>query len=198
MNQHASINRRDFLGTAAGLTLALTILPEPFAGIDEAMRGRTVVAECLAHHRARRHHHHRVAGGRDGAGHLHHRSGHHRRRARCRLVEGQADPAASLGREEIRQSGIRHDLPDLGQRLGARLLQAGAARGRAGAARAARGGGGEMERAGRRAFDRAERGGAQGVRPAHQLRRDRGLRARLRPSCPRSTRRISRTRRASA
>jgi isoquinoline 1-oxidoreductase subunit beta len=36
MNQHASLNRRDFLGTAAGLTLALTILPEPFAGMDEA------------------------------------------------------------------------------------------------------------------------------------------------------------------
>src|SRR5260370_9715186 len=36
MNQDASINRGDFLGTAAGLTLALTILPEPFAGMDEA------------------------------------------------------------------------------------------------------------------------------------------------------------------
>src|ERR1700686_1482554 len=36
MNQHASLSRRDFLGTAAGLTLALTILPEPFAGMDEA------------------------------------------------------------------------------------------------------------------------------------------------------------------
>jgi isoquinoline 1-oxidoreductase beta subunit len=37
MNQHASLNRRDFLGTAAGLTLALTILPERFAGMDEAV-----------------------------------------------------------------------------------------------------------------------------------------------------------------
>src|SRR3984893_17321937 len=37
MNQHASINRRDFLGTAAVLPWALTILPEPFAGWDEAM-----------------------------------------------------------------------------------------------------------------------------------------------------------------
>src|SRR5712675_1661514 len=36
MNQHSSLNRRDFLGSAAGLTLALTILPEPFAGMDEA------------------------------------------------------------------------------------------------------------------------------------------------------------------
>src|ERR1700738_2376319 len=35
MNQHASLSRRDFLGTAAGLTLALTILPERFAGPDE-------------------------------------------------------------------------------------------------------------------------------------------------------------------
>ena len=35
MNQH-SINRRDFLGTAAGLALTLTILPEPFGGLDEA------------------------------------------------------------------------------------------------------------------------------------------------------------------
>src|ERR1700682_5688575 len=37
MNQHSSIDRRDFLKTAAGLTLALTILPEPFAGIGEAI-----------------------------------------------------------------------------------------------------------------------------------------------------------------
>jgi isoquinoline 1-oxidoreductase beta subunit len=37
MNQHSSINRRDFLGSAAGLTLALTILPERFAGMDEAI-----------------------------------------------------------------------------------------------------------------------------------------------------------------
>jgi isoquinoline 1-oxidoreductase beta subunit len=36
MNQHSSTSRRDFLRTAAGLTLALTILPERFAGIDEA------------------------------------------------------------------------------------------------------------------------------------------------------------------
>jgi isoquinoline 1-oxidoreductase beta subunit len=37
MNQHSSISRRDFLGTAAGLTLALTILPEPFVGMDKAI-----------------------------------------------------------------------------------------------------------------------------------------------------------------
>src|SRR5258708_28477533 len=37
MNQHASINRRDLLKTAAGLTLALTILPEPFGGVEEAL-----------------------------------------------------------------------------------------------------------------------------------------------------------------
>ncbi|HEY6256736.1 MAG TPA: molybdopterin cofactor-binding domain-containing protein [Xanthobacteraceae bacterium] len=37
MNQHASINRRDFLASAAGLTLALTIAPERFTGMDEAM-----------------------------------------------------------------------------------------------------------------------------------------------------------------
>jgi isoquinoline 1-oxidoreductase subunit beta len=37
MNQHASISRRNFLGSAAGLTLALTILPEPFAGTNEAI-----------------------------------------------------------------------------------------------------------------------------------------------------------------
>src|ERR1700676_986670 len=36
MNQHPDLNRRQFLGTAAGLTLALTILPEQFAEIDEA------------------------------------------------------------------------------------------------------------------------------------------------------------------
>jgi isoquinoline 1-oxidoreductase subunit beta len=36
MNQHPNLNRREFLGTAAGLTLALTILPERFAGLDEA------------------------------------------------------------------------------------------------------------------------------------------------------------------
>jgi isoquinoline 1-oxidoreductase subunit beta len=37
MNQHSSMNRRDFLGTAAGLTLALTILPDPFADADKAI-----------------------------------------------------------------------------------------------------------------------------------------------------------------
>src|SRR5271169_3863057 len=37
MNQHLSISRRDFLGSAAGLTLALTILPERFAGSSEAI-----------------------------------------------------------------------------------------------------------------------------------------------------------------
>ncbi len=37
MNQHLSLNRRDFLGTAAGLTLALTILPQRFGGMDEAV-----------------------------------------------------------------------------------------------------------------------------------------------------------------
>src|ERR1700704_717925 len=37
MNQHSNMNRRDFLGTAAGLTLALTILPDPFAGTNEAV-----------------------------------------------------------------------------------------------------------------------------------------------------------------
>ena len=37
MNQHSSMNRRDFLGTAAGLTLALTILPDPFAGTNAAI-----------------------------------------------------------------------------------------------------------------------------------------------------------------
>src|SRR5258708_23226501 len=37
MNQHSGMNRRDFLGTAAGLTLVLTILPDPFAGTNEAM-----------------------------------------------------------------------------------------------------------------------------------------------------------------
>src|ERR1700676_5431206 len=36
MNQHPDLNRRQFLGTAAGLTLALTILPERFSEIDEA------------------------------------------------------------------------------------------------------------------------------------------------------------------
>jgi isoquinoline 1-oxidoreductase beta subunit len=35
MNQHA-ISRRDFLGSAAGLTLALTVLPEPFSGTEAA------------------------------------------------------------------------------------------------------------------------------------------------------------------
>jgi isoquinoline 1-oxidoreductase subunit beta len=36
MNQH-SLSRRAFLGSAAGFTLALTIRPEQFAGIDEAI-----------------------------------------------------------------------------------------------------------------------------------------------------------------
>ena len=37
MNQHFGMNRRDFLGTAAGLTLALTILPDPFRGTSAAI-----------------------------------------------------------------------------------------------------------------------------------------------------------------
>jgi isoquinoline 1-oxidoreductase beta subunit len=37
MNQHARMNRRQFLGTAAGFTLALTIRPDPFGGMDEAI-----------------------------------------------------------------------------------------------------------------------------------------------------------------
>jgi isoquinoline 1-oxidoreductase beta subunit len=36
MNQHPSMNRREFLGTTAGLTLALTILPERFSGVAAA------------------------------------------------------------------------------------------------------------------------------------------------------------------
>jgi isoquinoline 1-oxidoreductase subunit beta len=36
MNQQSGLNRREFLGTAAGLTLALTIAPEQFAGLGEA------------------------------------------------------------------------------------------------------------------------------------------------------------------
>jgi isoquinoline 1-oxidoreductase subunit beta len=36
MNQQPNLNRREFLGTAAGLTLALTIVPERFAGLEEA------------------------------------------------------------------------------------------------------------------------------------------------------------------
>jgi isoquinoline 1-oxidoreductase beta subunit len=36
MNQQPNLNRREFLGTAAGLTLALAIVPERIAGLDEA------------------------------------------------------------------------------------------------------------------------------------------------------------------
>ena len=36
MNEHLSISRRDFLGRTGGLTLALTIAPEQFLGLDEA------------------------------------------------------------------------------------------------------------------------------------------------------------------
>src|SRR6516164_8059872 len=36
MTSHTRISRRDFLGSTAGLTLALTIAPEPFAGLEEA------------------------------------------------------------------------------------------------------------------------------------------------------------------
>jgi isoquinoline 1-oxidoreductase subunit beta len=36
MNQHAKLSRRSFLGHSASLTLALTIAPEQFLGLDEA------------------------------------------------------------------------------------------------------------------------------------------------------------------
>ena len=84
-------------------------------------------------------------------------------------------------------------LPDHGERRGARLFQADADRRRAGAARAARCRGGEMGRAGRRAFHRAERGRAQGLRTgASAMARSRPL-PRRRPSCRRSRTRTSST-----
>ena len=36
MTQHARMSRREFLGSTAGLTLALTIAPEPLIGLKEA------------------------------------------------------------------------------------------------------------------------------------------------------------------
>ena len=137
-------------------------------------------AECLADDRARRHHHHGGAGGRDGPRLVHQPAGHHRRRARRRLEQGQAGVPDGVGRQEIRQSGIQLHLPDLGQRIGDRLLHVAAHCRRAGAPRAARCGRGEMGGAGRRAFDRAERRRAQGVGTAHRLWRDRRVRDRAR------------------
>src|SRR5579872_6185887 len=37
MNRHSKLSRRQVLGTAAGFTLALTLRPERFAGIEEAL-----------------------------------------------------------------------------------------------------------------------------------------------------------------
>ena len=110
MNQHSKIvNRRDFLRTTAGLTL----------GADDRARC------ALAHRRRCR----RRAGGlapnvwltiapdgtitivspaaEMGQGTFTSAAGHHRRRARRRLDEGQAGLPAGLGRQEIRQSGIQ-------------------------------------------------------------------------------------------
>ena len=89
------LSRRDFLSAAAGLTLALTVTPDPLAilGVESVRhrkgRGRAV-AECLADDCDRRYDHHRLAGRRDGTRHVHHAAGGYRRRARRRLGNGQA------------------------------------------------------------------------------------------------------------
>ena len=175
MNQHSKIvNRRNFLKTTAGLSLALTIAPDALSLIDDAFADDAggLHAECLADDRARRHHHHGRAGGRDGARLVHQPAGHHRRRARRRLEQGQAGVPDGVGRQEIRQSGIQLHLPDVGQRVGDRLLHVAAPGRRAGAPRPARCGRGKMGGAGRRACDRTERRRAQGLGPAHRLWRD--------------------------
>ena len=64
-----------------------------------------------------------------------------------------------------------------------RLLEADADRGRAGAARSPPRGRGPMERAGRRALDRAQRGRACALRTSHRLWRDRVFRQGPRPRC---------------
>ena len=147
------------------------------ARVHRRGRGRCAIrAERLAHDRHRRHHHRRVAGRRDGARYVHDAARDHRRRARRRLGQGQAGLPERLGRQEVRQPFLQPDIPDLRERFRVGLLHTVAHCGRTGAARAARRGRGEMGRTGRRAFDRAERRRAQGVRPPHRLRRDRGLR----------------------
>ena len=100
----------------------------------------------------------------------------------------RADPAAGVGGEEIRQSrATTAHFQTSASCVGAGLFQAAAHRRRAGAARAARCRRGALERAGRRACDRAERGRAQGVGPAHELWRDRRLRQGAGRAAARST-----------
>src|ERR1700724_455984 len=92
------LNRRDFLGAATGLTLALTVAPN-LAFMAEASAEAPLSPNVW------------LTIATDGS----------RRRARCRLGQGEADLPTRVDGEKIRQSGIRQlRLPDLGELRGAR------------------------------------------------------------------------------
>ena len=144
---NTQLNRRDFLGTAAaGLTFALTLSRRAASrpaksrglspnlwltiGADDTITIVSPAAEL-------------------GQGSCDLAAADPRRRARRRLVQGEACPAAGLGSEEVRQSGVRRRDVDHVELRGARLFQADARRRRAGAPRPDRRRRGEMGRAGR-------------------------------------------------
>ncbi len=122
----------------------------------------------------RRHRRDHVAGGRDGAGVLDLAAAHPRRGARRRLGEG-AHRRRAAERRALQESGLRlhvhrrQQCRDLVLQAAAPVRRAGP-QGAAGERREA------LERAGRGAHHRAERGGACQERAAARLRRDRRLR----------------------
>ena len=174
---NTQISRRNFLSGTAGLTFAFAIggKPDTLEFIGDASAQAAYSPTVWVTIANGRHHYHRVARRRDGAGHDDDAAGHHCRRARRRLVQGARGSAVGVGGKEIRQSELQRRISNLGQCVGAGLFQAVADRRRAGASRAARRRGGALERAGRRACDRTERGRARGVGQAHHLWRSRRL-----------------------
>ena len=203
---HNRLSRRDFLSAAAGLTLALTVTPDPLAILGVEDPSGTAKAEAALSPNVwltivdRRHDHHRLAGRRDGTRHVHHAAGDYRRRARRRLGNGASRcfrPSGTKGNTVTRDTTAMRSRPPRVSRS--------AAISRRCASRARRHGACCIDAVAAkwsvpvaRAFDRAQRRRAQGHRAAASpMARSRAL-PRRRPNCRRSKRRTSKPPRASA